>query len=54
MINVIDENTEAGVEGDTGSLEVALESTGGVVLRAAEAAEIPRQTFHRLMRKHGI
>jgi DNA-binding NtrC family response regulator len=35
-------------------LEAKLEESEGVVLRAAERAEIPRQTFHRLMRKHGL
>jgi two-component system response regulator AtoC len=35
-------------------LEARLEAAGGVVLRAAESAGIPRQTFHRLMRKHGL
>jgi DNA-binding NtrC family response regulator len=35
-------------------LEAKLKASAGVVLRAAEQAEIPRQTFHRLMRKHGL
>ena len=35
-------------------LRTKLEGANGVVLHAAESAEIPRQTFHRLMRKHGI
>ncbi len=35
-------------------LEEKLRGADGVVLRAAEAAQIPRQTFHRLMKKHGI
>ena len=35
-------------------LKGRLAASGGVVLRAAEAAGIPRQTFHRLMRKHGL
>lgn len=35
-------------------LEAKLKASSGVVLRAAEQAEIPRQTFHRLMRKHGL
>lgn len=35
-------------------LEAKLDEAEGVVLRAAERAEIPRQTFHRLMRKHGL
>jgi transcriptional regulator with GAF, ATPase, and Fis domain len=31
-----------------------LDRCAGVVTRAAERAEIPRQTFHRLMKKHGL
>jgi DNA-binding NtrC family response regulator len=35
-------------------LRARLERASGVVLHAAENAEIPRQTFHRLMKKHGL
>jgi DNA-binding NtrC family response regulator len=35
-------------------LKAKLDAAGGVVLHAAESANIPRQTFHRLMRKHGL
>ncbi len=35
-------------------LKAKLEQTGGVVLHAAESANIPRQTFHRLMKKHAL
>jgi DNA-binding NtrC family response regulator len=35
-------------------LTAILDANGGVVTRAAQAAGIPRQTFHRLMSKHGL
>ena len=41
-------------EDQPGPTRAVQSGSGGVVLRAAEAAGIPRQTFHRLMRKHGI
>jgi transcriptional regulator of acetoin/glycerol metabolism len=31
-----------------------LSREGGVVARAAERAGVPRQTFFRLIRKHGL
>jgi transcriptional regulator with GAF, ATPase, and Fis domain len=31
-----------------------LERAGGVVTRAAELADLPRQTFHRFLRRHGL
>jgi DNA-binding NtrC family response regulator len=35
-------------------LAAKLKASNGVVLHAAEQAQIPRQTFHRLLRKHGL
>jgi len=35
-------------------LTTVLDACDGVVTRAAKAAQIPRQTFHRLMSKHGL
>jgi transcriptional regulator with GAF, ATPase, and Fis domain len=35
-------------------LQTLLAASDGVVARAARAAGIPRQTFHRLMTKHGL
>ena len=35
-------------------LAAMLDSCDGVVAHAAERAQIPRQTFHRLMTKHGL
>jgi transcriptional regulator with PAS, ATPase and Fis domain len=35
-------------------VQALLEEEGGVVVRAAERAGVPRQTFFRLIRKHGL
>ena len=35
-------------------LAAQLARAGGVVTRAAESADLPRQTFHRLLRQHGL
>ena len=35
-------------------LRAYLERSGGVVAEAARAAEVPRPSFHRLLRKHGL
>jgi len=35
-------------------LSAALDAAGGVVAKAADAAGVPRQSFYRLMSKHGL
>ena len=39
---------------ERGYLEALLRAESGVVSRAADRAGVPRQTFHRLIRKHGL
>ena len=41
-------------EFERGYVATALEAAGGVVAHAAARAGLPRQTFHRFLRRHGI
>jgi DNA-binding NtrC family response regulator len=41
-------------EFERGYVATALEAAGGVVAHAAERAGLPRQTFHKFLRRHGL